>query len=224
MEWIQARYLIVSKSAGYADYGAEGDTAGPHPGGHYLEMDPAHPITLGQAKVAIPNIVPKLEELNKKLAWEEDPLNDSDGELLKDPPPKPTSAGPSAVKPLRSKRSLGVSSSLASVGGAIKGKLAKTNQADEHEPFEPVGKEILSMVRMLPPPKAPNRGALLSVSKEIKAMVAEQDGEGPVKCGFYFDPDRSNDNVFCWLVEMPLASFDQSIPLAVDCKQKKVTR
>lgn len=199
-------------------------------------MDPAHPLTLGQAQVLIPDIVPKLEELNKKLAWEEDPLNNSDDELLKDPPAKSTTT-PSAIKPLRTKRSLGPSSSIASAGDAatrrgtrgakpspdVDGQAGGT-KADEHEPFEPVGQSILSMVRMLPPPKAPNRGALLSITKEIKVMVDEQEKEGPVKCGYYFDPERSNDNAFNWIVEMPIASFDQSIPLVADCKQKKVTR
>lgn len=201
-------------------YGAEADTAGPHAGAHYLDLDPAHPLTLSQANILIPNVLPKLEQLNKRLAWEGDPLNESDEELLKDPPAKAATAAPSAVKPLRSKRSLGASSSLASAVG----KATKSDKGDEHDGFVPVGKEIISMVRMLPPPKAPNRGALLSVTKEIKLMVAEQDRDGPVKCGFYFDPERSNDNVFNWIVELPIASFDQSIPLVADCKAKKVTR
>ena len=245
-EWVQARYLIVSKISGRewhrlllrvaaeadcnrldpaaGDYGAERDDTGPHARGHYLDLDPAHPLTLAQAKILIPDVLPKLKELNKKLAWEEDPLNESDVELLEDPPAKPAPAAPSAVRPLKSKRSLGVSSSLASVGETGKGKVAKGSKAEEKHSFEPVGQNILSMVRMLPPPKVPNRGALLSVTKEIKAMVAEQEREGPVKCGFYFDPERSNDNVFDWILEMPVASFDQSIPLVADCKAKKVTR
>jgi len=202
---------------------AEADSSSEHPKGHFLNTDPAHPITLNQTKVLIPDIIPKLEELNKKLAWEEDPLNDSDDEFLKDPAPTPAPPA-SAVKPLKSKRSLVDSSSPASVVDLVKGRVIRGTPAKDRVPFTPVGPDILKLVRMLQPPKAPNRGALLSVTKEIKAMMAEQEKEGPVKCGFYFDPERSNDNVFAWLVEIPIASFEQSIPLIADCKAKGVTR
>lgn len=190
--------------------------------GHYIELDPVHPLTLSNQPIKIPDVQPKLEELNRQLAWEEDPLNESDEELV-----RPVVA-PEPVTAVKKRKSVG--GALATVDASGSSKMSTRSRGKQaqpakvHKPFTPCGPEILQMVRMLPPPKSPNRGALLSVTKELRAMVAEQEKEGPVDCGFYFDPERSDGNVFCWIVELPVASFDQALPLVKDCKDKGVNR
>ncbi|BGP55681.1 hypothetical protein JCM8202v2_003288 [Rhodotorula sphaerocarpa] len=94
-------------------------------------------------------------------------------------------------------------------------------EAKVEDSFEPADSDRLQLVKMLPPPSNPNRTASSMIQSQMKAMLATQQKEGPIEAGFYFDP-RSNDNLFTWIVELPLGSFDQTIPLAKDMEQKGV--
>lgn len=45
-------------------------------------MDSAHPLTLNNKQIRIPNLLPKLQELHDRLEWILEVFNDSDLELL----------------------------------------------------------------------------------------------------------------------------------------------
>ena len=55
-------------------------------------------------------------------------------------------------------------------------------------PFTPVGPKLLKLIRVLPPPANPNKGVVRKITMEMRAMLAEQEEDGPSICGYYFDP------------------------------------
>lgn len=60
------------------------------------------------------------------------------------------------------------------------------------------------------------------ITKEIKAMLKTQQEVGPTKAGFYFDPERSNDNAFNWVIEIPRESFEDGLPLRKDLQKHDI--
>jgi ubiquitin-conjugating enzyme E2 Q len=151
----------------------------------HIAMDPIHPLTLGNKPITFPNLLPKLQELHDRLEDSLEIFNDSDTELLKEPS-------------LAEKRSLIPSNSHTK----FVGKKVDT--------FVPAGPEILKLVKLLPPPKTPNAGASLTIRREMKSMIKEESRDGPTICGFHFDPERSDGNIFNWVIE--LIGFDENLP------------
>lgn len=83
------------------------------------------------------------------------------------------------------------------IASPAKAKLNATSSSQVVSPmaedtFVPVGREILSLVKLLPAPTNPNAGASLNIRREMKSMVKQQTEEGPSKAGFYLDPVRSS--------------------------------
>lgn len=163
-----------------------------------LVQDPTRLITLANVKIGIPDILPKLQALDKKLVDTAEDLNDSDTEVLKEPPP------PSSSVTTSNKLKKGNSGLISPSKNKGKGKLVVDS-------FVPAKEEIVKLIRLLPPPAHPNKGASHNIQREMMAMIKEQDKDGPSVCGFYFDPERSNDNIFTWIVE--LIFDDADLPL-----------
>ena len=136
-----------------------------------VPLDPAHPLLLNGNRVTIPDLLPKLQAMHRKLDDADEDLNTSDTELMKEPP----------VVESPKKRALGSTSSRADLAAA-NGKAKDT--------FVPAGAELLSLIRLLPPPAKPNKGASLTIQREMRAMMAEEEKLGPTECGFHFDPVR----------------------------------
>lgn len=130
-------------------------------------LDPAHPITLANRRIVIPNLLPKLKKLEAKLDVKEEDLNPSDDELAREVKPESQSPRKGSL------RSHGSSSQVAVV---VK------------DSFTPAGPDIIKLIRLLPPPKHPNPGAAINIQREMKAMLATQKAEGSTACGYYYDP------------------------------------
>lgn len=94
---------------------------------------------------------------------------------------EPSIVIPDTPKCSKLKRALGLGGSRAEVAALL---------PQEH--FEPCGPEILRLVRILPPPAHPNAGAARQIQSEMRALMKEQEKEGPVRAGFYFDFVRSS--------------------------------
>ncbi|KAK4700785.1 ubiquitin-conjugating enzyme E2 Q, partial [Phenoliferia sp. Uapishka_3] len=217
VDWIQCRYLIVQRGATssytpiVADSNAdESTTSSSDQITQLVPLDPAHPITLHQKCIGIPDLLPKLEAMNQRLDDEAEDLNLSDTEVLKERLSVVTGS------PKKSKKPLGPSSSRAQ-------QLPKKAQAPEkpEDPFVPVGAELLKLIRVLPPPANPNLGSVRQITQEMRKLVKEQERDGPSTAGFYLDPERSHDNIFTWVLE--LCGFDPDLPLSKDMKKNGVT-
>lgn len=184
VDWIQCRYLIVQRGASFnytptADAVADETTT--NAAGQLTQLvplDPVHPLSLNTKMVGIPNLLPKLEAMNKRLVDKNEDLNDSDEEVLKE-----REVTTAETPKLKSKNALGPNASRAQ---QPTDELSKLKDA-----FVPVGPELLKLIRILPPPANPNQGAVRTITGEMRAMLKEQERDGPTTCGFYFDPVRA---------------------------------
>ncbi|KAI5478234.1 ubiquitin-conjugating enzyme E2 Q [Pseudohyphozyma bogoriensis] len=216
VDWIQCRYLIIQRGASYNYQPAETTSADENVGANPnqlttpIPLDRAHPITLNSASLIFPDLLPKLKAMNEKLAAANDELNLSDTELLKEPSIVITDAPKS-----KTRRGVGPSSSRVEAAAAPVAK--------EKDTFVPCGENILSFVRVLPPPARPNAGAVRNITLEVNNIIAEQEKVGPTKAGFYLDLERSNDSIFTWILEIPRGSLDPTLPLVKDMVAKNVT-
>ncbi|BGP24987.1 hypothetical protein JCM10295v2_003907 [Rhodotorula toruloides] len=210
ISWITCRYLLVQRMASFAD-GSEAQSTSTTSSSDLVKagriktipLDPKYPITLKQTKVEFPDVGDKLEKLEKSLSDEPEDLHDSDTEILQEPP----APAPAPINKLKRTQS---------------GAAPAPPPTREVDIFVAADAKRLEMLKMLPPPKNPNKAAVSMIQREMKSMLKVQAREGPTRAGFYFDPERSNDNLFNWIVELPLESFDQDIPLAKDMRQKGV--
>jgi len=179
-----------------------------------ISLDPKHPLTIGSTKLIIPDVGDKLTRLEASLTDTAEELNASDSELLEEPPvvggsgasSQSASGGKGALrtKLRRGTSSLGGSGVMSPTkGGAVKGKskaavkgkeraAAPPPAAPKEEPdtFEPTDAARLALIKQIPPPSKPSRGAMSMIQKEMRAMLKTQKDLGPTKAGFYFDPVR----------------------------------
>ncbi|GAA5872831.1 hypothetical protein JCM8547_005715 [Rhodosporidiobolus lusitaniae] len=237
IDWIQARYLIVERGTSYSyDAATTGTDASfsystPAPKAKLVKLDPAHPLTLSSSSIGIPDVADKLAKLEASLSDKVEELNDSDNELMKEPsvviePPAGSQGGGngggggrfSKLKRAFSGASVGGTSSKGKSGAGAPTAVEEKKEDD----FVPCDEARLKLMKLLPPPAKPNMGALATLQREVKAMMKEQEKRGPTECGFYFDPERSEGNMFTMVVEIPRGSFDQDIPLVKDMKAKDV--
>lgn len=178
LPWIQCRYLIILRNAAPGAAAVGLNSAADEPlveakAGltKSIPLDPAFPPTLKNKKIAVPDIKPKLEAMTRRIADHAEDLNDSDVELMKEPP---------------------VSSSPGKGKNVLRGSSSASRVVKPKEPFEPASAERLQLVRVLPPTSNPNRGAMAMIQREMKAMLKSQETLGPVEAGFYYDPVRAS--------------------------------
>ncbi|GAA5944159.1 hypothetical protein JCM3775_001084 [Rhodotorula graminis] len=252
LDWIQARYLIAQASSAtaqvqVAEAAASASAASKKKSkGDALKtisLDPKHPLTIGSTKLIIPDVGDKLAKLEASLTDKVEELNVSDSELLEEPPIVVGESGASSqsagagkgglrTKLRRGTSSLGGSGLLSPTMGATKGKSAAKGKeravvappAPKEEPdtFEPADAARLALVKQIPPPSKPSRGAMAMIQKEMRAMLKAQKDLGPTSAGFFFDPERSDDNAFNWVIELPRESFEEDLPLRKDMDARDV--
>ncbi|GAA5904071.1 hypothetical protein JCM6882_003817 [Rhodosporidiobolus microsporus] len=246
LDWIQCRYLIIQR--GTTVYNAETATdtsaasslATPAPSIKAIKLDSTHYPTLNNHKIQIPDVGDKLKKLEDSVKATAEELNDSDTELMKEPSvvfgesqsgSQSTSGGGGRLSKLKRALSGAALGSNGNGGSSSKGKSKASAPAPAPAPeaekkkedtFEPCDEKRLALLQLLPPPTNPNRAALATLQREVRAMMKVQEEKGPTEAGFYFDPERSNGNMFNFVVELPRESFDPDIPLVKDMTAKKV--
>ncbi|SGY22977.1 BQ5605_C019g08878 [Microbotryum silenes-dioicae] len=228
VDWIQCRYLVVERMVAPSTAGSDAKDPKAVTTGvvHEIELDPAHPITLGNKKIGVPDLMPKLEAISRRIDGDVEELNLSDVELLREPSSVvevSTTSQPRSSRAATRKASAAqvkASPRKTSITDATAAVTTSTSADPEVDPFEPADNDRLALVRLLPPPKNPSRSAMSTIQKEMKAMLKVQKEKGPTAAGFYFDPERSNDNMFAWVIE--LMGFDPDLPIAKDMKAKGV--
>lgn len=209
-DWVQCRYLIVQRGTSYnysetaaADAAASASVATPAPAVKLMKLDPTHPINLSNVSIGIPDVADKLKKLEENVVNSIEEFNDSDTELMKEPPPEPTptslstgaAGGNGGGRLSKLKRALSganVGSSSSSSTSKSKGKAAEppAPPAKPVDTFEPCSEDRLKLFRPLPPPTNPSRGALAQLQRETRAMMKSQEEQGSIQAGFYLDPVR----------------------------------
>ncbi|KAK4053896.1 hypothetical protein OIO90_003733 [Microbotryomycetes sp. JL221] len=206
-EWIQCRYLVNEPETLLTSIDVKKIVEAPQNSlVRPVQLDPKQPFTLNGNKIVIPDLLPKLEALEAKLNDAVDHLNDSDDEIVH----------MSSIVKTPGKRSLSMhkrasqlTASQGSTASALNSQLAAMTEAKAKDTFVPASAERLKLVRGLPPPG------------EMKQMIKTQEALGPTAAGFYYDPERSGDNMFTMIVEM--IGFDPQLPLSKDMKAKGVS-
>ncbi|GAA5856066.1 hypothetical protein JCM9279_006494 [Rhodotorula babjevae] len=252
LDWIQARYLVAQATTAtgqvqVAEAAASASAASKKKSKtdalKTISLDPKHPLTIGSTKLIIPDVGDKLTKLEARLTDTAEELNASDTELLEEPPVVGESGASSQsasggkgglrTKLRRGTSSLGGSGLMSPTKGGVKGKAkaakGKERAADPPPPpkedpdtFEPADAARLALIKQIPPPTKPSRGAMSMIQKEMRAMLKAQKDLGPTKAGYYFDPERSDDNAFNWIIELPRESFEEDLPLRKDMDARGV--
>jgi ubiquitin-conjugating enzyme E2 Q len=192
-----------------------------------VKLDPAHAITLNTAKVAIPDPSHQIDTLlgarQREHTVEENDEEDLSVFQHKTVIPEVIEIDDneeggffdndddyhiSATKPLASSKDKAKAKE-------IKGTASKDDWT--HDP-----KWVTDIVaQLMPPPLEASPSATMAVQRELAAMLKEQDNAKSMKeLGWYMPPELIGDNLFQWIVEMH--SFDETIPIAKDLKQKWV--
>jgi hypothetical protein len=80
LDWIQCRYLLIQRTTTYSTT-SETTGSGEEPVGDSrsrltrpIALDPMHPPVLSGTKISIPDVTPKLEAMDRKLAGTEEEL------------------------------------------------------------------------------------------------------------------------------------------------------
>ena len=79
---------------------------------------------------------------------------------------------------------------------------------------------VMSVLKnLMPPPIQSSPSASVSIQRELKSMLKEQDLAPNLRdLGWYMPPDLIGDNLYQWFVEMH--SLDPELPIAKDMKDK----
>ncbi|KAH8929227.1 hypothetical protein BT69DRAFT_1276502 [Atractiella rhizophila] len=204
VDWIQTRYLLVQPISTHSSYDPnQSSTPVSVRGGQgamdLLPLDPTYPLHMSNTSIQIPNPIPKLQRLTAKLsAGNEEALTAYDCELI-----------------------FATFRQQAAPQGLVSSTAKKKSQpVVEKDDFVPASEQLLSLIQLLPPPRNASPISTSTLQKEIKAMMKAQANSTPSKLGFYFDPERSRDNLFQWVIE--LTGFDKDLPLSKDMRDKGV--
>ncbi|KAH7100349.1 hypothetical protein BKA62DRAFT_706762 [Auriculariales sp. MPI-PUGE-AT-0066] len=204
--WIITRYLLVA-TAGYSPstYNLpQPDTTKTttQPKSNWVGLDPAHPLTLNQKPIMIPEQQQKLQRLFEQRRAELHDLDYDDGDKAV------FAAGD--VTP--SARALEVVTKANAPPKAINKGPDWVHNEDWVAP---------TTYRLLPPPSDATTAATMAVQRELRQLLKEQQSSQRMDdLGWYMPPSLMSDNLFQWMVEMH--SFDPELPIAKDMKAKGV--
>lgn len=227
--WIVCRYLLVKCAGDTFDISNDSSTSTvnnqkPIP---LVKLDPTHLVTLNGTKIMIPEPSHQIDTLltarRREYAEEENDeedltvfkykqsvpevieINDDDegGFLDEDDDRHVTSPRPAVTSKGKEK--------------ATERRSAPLKDDWKHNP-EWVNNTI---AHLMPPPLEATPSATMAVQRELAAMLKEQENAKSLKeLGWYMPRELIGDNLFQWIVE--IHSFDETLPVAKDLKQKKL--
>jgi len=195
--WIICRYLLV-KSAVTNDKVASPIVQPIPPEVPFVQLDPAHSITLSNKHIRIPEPAYRLEKLLAarqaeffEIDYDEDDMTVFECQTDKDQP--------------QAKEQLPPFASGMFLDDWVH-DYAWVNATVEH---------------LLPPPSEATPQSTMALQRELKAMLREQGQAKSLKeLGWFMPPDFVGDNLFQWIVE--LHSFDPELPVAQDMAARGV--
>ncbi|KAJ4466482.1 hypothetical protein C8J55DRAFT_527332 [Lentinula edodes] len=241
--WLFVRYLLVKSRAtqGSTD---EPETIPipprqPQQLTPFVKLDPAHPVTLGQQRIQIPEPTHQLEtilRIRQAEAVEDNPDSEDQAvfdfvesadefigkgkgkandpmEIDDDDEMGFDDYSPSKGAPYQ------LSSSLAPTLARQQQLLPKSRLVDDWVHDSEYVQSAVS--KLMPPPELSSPGATMAVQKELKALLKEQKSCSSLKeLGWFMSEEFMGDNLFQWIVE--LHSFDEKLPIAKDMKAKNL--
>lgn len=156
-----------------------------------INLDPAHPVTLGTSPIHIPQPTYKLSKLlhDRKTEYLEEDHDEEDSAIFADP---------------RAEEDIDTG--------------AESQPVLDDWVHDPAWVETC-VQHLLPPPADASRMALTSLQRELAAMLKEQsDAKSRKELGWHMPLEFIGDNLFQWIIE--LHSFDPSLPIARDLEAK----
>ncbi|KAF7329967.1 UBIQUITIN-CONJUGAT-2 domain-containing protein [Mycena kentingensis (nom. inval.)] len=244
-DWIVCRYLLVKGlELPPVDPIAKSrkKTAVP-----YVKLDPTQMITLQNKALQVPQpghqiaemVQQRMDELveeehddTDRYIFEEkeetaaagkkkeviEISDDDDGDVVMTPVPTAKAKG----------KGKGLVSTLSSVlrSGKASGSSSAPPKGPPKDDWKHDAEHVRKTVEMLmPPPFESSPSATMSVQKELKAMLREQENAmkssgGLKELGWYMPEEFIGDNLFQWIVEMH--SFDETLPIAKDLKRERI--
>lgn len=212
----------------------------------FVKLDPAHPTTMSNKPIVIPEPTHRITMLlsAKEREHEEEEHDEVDAvvftysapakeviEVSDDDDMNSYDDDDDSVMviddPAPSTKGKGKASSFVSaVSSAFKGgsKSASSASARRKDDWKHDPAYVTSAIEhLMPPPFESTPSATMAVQRELKTMLKEQEkaeasSGGLKELGWYMPPDLIGDNLFQWIVEMH--SFDESLPIAKDLKNK----
>ena len=163
-----------------------------------VELDPVNPITVSGKQVHIPEPTYKLNQLldARRLEFEEGEYDVDDTDIFNGKDTRYTTLMPSAAMEEE----------------PTPAPIAPQDSGGWVHDAEWV-KEC--MPHVMPPPSDASPMATVTLSKELKGMLREQESARSIEeLGWYMPPEFIGDNLFQWIVE--LHSFDPDLPIAKD--------
>ena len=225
----RSRYLLVK---GVIETVNDNDTAGEASSSAQkvaplVKLDPAHPITLNNKHIEIPEPSHEIDTLlaARRKEYREDENDLEDVAVFECPDHcEAVLAGANDYYDIDDDEDMdhfdsdgdyAVPASPPNVTAANKAKdKMKQINADWKHDSEWVIKHVENL---MPPPMEATPSATMAVQRELKAMLKDQENATTLKdLGWYMPPDLIGDNLFQWIVE--LHSFDEDLPIAKDLK------
>lgn len=205
--WIVCRYLLVK---GRSNEEAEIMEADNNPAIPLVKLDPQHPLTMHRQKIAIPDPSYKVDALfsqrMQEIGEEENDEEDSSIFLA------------SETSRARSQNPIDVDMDVDDDIMASTDEF-QTRPVDDwkHDP-----EWVASCVQhLMPPPVEATPMATVSIQRELKAMLKEQENAKSLReLGWYMPPELIGDNLFQWIVE--LHSFEKTLPITQDMAAKGI--
>ncbi|KAH9940093.1 uncharacterized protein BXZ73DRAFT_88813 [Epithele typhae] len=190
-EWIMCRYLMIKGSVvphqdGDAGNGAEDVVP-------YVPLDPAHPLTIAQKRIRIPDpsyaLGVILEQRAGDLIVAE--YDEDDMRIFTEAPHAAADPTSSATPPPE--------------------RAARPEDDWQHD----AGWVEECVQHLIPPPTESSTQATGALQRELQAMLREQAAAWSLcDLGWFIPEDLQRDNLYQWIVE--LHSFDPNLPVAKD--------
>ncbi|KAF8523448.1 hypothetical protein BU17DRAFT_43697 [Hysterangium stoloniferum] len=207
VDWVLCRYLLVKQDPGTTQVEAEHNTEELKEAS-YIKLDPVNTLTLANKAIRIPEQSYKLQMLlaaRKSEQPQDESFDDEDAGMLS-----------GTLTPLLNHSSVvmpqGSEANISEIRKAKDDWQHKDNWCDE------------ATYELLPPPTDSSPRATLTLQKELRAMLTDQEHamkrNGLTELGWYMPPELMDDNLFRWMIE--LHSFDPALPIAKDMVSKKV--
>ncbi|KAK7060762.1 hypothetical protein VNI00_000494 [Paramarasmius palmivorus] len=213
--WLICRYLLVkcslaNDSSSDKSSLATNDAAPPP----HVKLDPKQPVTMNNQAIEIPEPGYQIDLLlqARRHEYQEEDNDEEDRQVFE------------YTETISTDKGKGRAPNNASADEDIDIEMmdASNMSSGERRPADDWVHDaeyvIDAIANLLPPPTLASPSATMSVQRELRYMLKEQENATSLKeLGWYLPQDLLGDNLFQWILE--LHSFDDSLPIAQDMKK-----
>jgi ubiquitin-conjugating enzyme E2 Q len=181
----------------------------------FVKLDPRHQTTVNQKLIQIPDPAFRVESLlaARKADYVHEDLDEEDLAIFQVDPSKSSQSGQHNECDYDDDDDYFMPVASSSTKNKSRGERPKGDWKHNAEWVVTVLKNLM------PPPIQSSPSASVSIQRELKSMLKEQELAPNLRdLGWYMPPDLIGDNLYQWFVEMH--SFDPELPIAKDMKDK----